>query len=94
MKALVLGGYGAVRNIIVHQLRSAGVTTCSAGRDANRADRTLGLPTGVTPEYLSAVEEVDVVVNAAGVEDTSFAATATPSSTSRRRPRTSTRTSS
>ncbi|CAM2858296.1 NAD dependent epimerase/dehydratase family [Prescottella defluvii] len=67
MKALVLGGYGAVGTPLVRYLRDSGVDTVAAGRDPARADRVLDLAD------LAAVEDaaggVDVVVNASGAED-------------------------
>ncbi len=41
MRALVLGGYGAVGAETVAELRSAGDTAFAAGRDPSRADRVI-----------------------------------------------------
>jgi saccharopine dehydrogenase-like NADP-dependent oxidoreductase len=65
MKVLVLGGYGAVGARIVSELRERGVTALSAGRDPARAEVVLG--------SFDSLPEVDVVVNAAGVEDVALA---------------------
>jgi NAD(P)-dependent dehydrogenase (short-subunit alcohol dehydrogenase family) len=67
MKALVLGGYGTVGAVIVNTLRAAGDIALVAGRDPARADRVVDLH---DPDTLrSATADVDVVVNASGIED-------------------------
>lgn len=63
---LVLGGYGAVGALIVEQLRAAGDEVFVAGRDRTRADRVI-VP-GDPASYRRALSTVDVVVNAAGLE--------------------------
>ncbi len=72
MRALVLGGYGAVGARIVTQLRSGGDVAIAAGRDPARADRVVNLADASTLQ--AALSDVDVVVNAAGVEDPAVAA--------------------
>ena len=72
MRALVLGGYGAVGARIVAQLRSGGDVAIAAGRDPARADRVVNLADAGT--LRAALSDVDVVVNAAGVEDPAVAA--------------------
>jgi hypothetical protein len=69
---LVLGGYGAVGARIVTQLRSGGDVAIAAGRDPARADRVVNLADASTLQ--AALSDVDVVVNAAGVEDPAVAA--------------------
>ena len=71
MRTLVLGGYGAVGGRIVALLRAAGDVAWSAGRDAARADRTVNL-TRPYDSLPTALSDVDVVVNAAGIEDPSL----------------------
>jgi saccharopine dehydrogenase-like NADP-dependent oxidoreductase len=73
MNVLVLGGYGAIGSLIVDQLRAAGDIAWAAGRDATRADRPLDLHRLDAESVRSAVADVDVVVNAAGVEDPALA---------------------
>lgn len=77
MRALVLGGYGAVGILVAEQLRERGHTTFAAGRDPARADRTLDLSSGPGPAYLDALADIDVVVNASGTEDIALALAAT-----------------
>ncbi|MFE7245380.1 hypothetical protein [Streptomyces sp. NPDC057580] len=69
MKALVLGGYGAVGAHIVSDLRAHGDTAYAAGRDPARADRVLDLDAGPDGGYRAALDGIDVVVNSAGAED-------------------------
>lgn len=69
MKTLVLGGYGAVGALIVAQLRVDGNTVFAAGRDSARADRVVDLAERDAGSLRAALSGVDVVVNAAGVED-------------------------
>jgi saccharopine dehydrogenase-like NADP-dependent oxidoreductase len=75
MRALVLGGYGAVGADTVAELRSAGDTAFAAGRDPSRADRVVDLTS--RSSYLSALGDIDVVINAAGLENPQLAALAT-----------------
>ena len=71
VRALVLGGYGAVGARIVAQLRAGGDVAFAAGRDPARADRVVNLADPGT--LRTAVADVDVVVNAAGAEDPAVA---------------------
>jgi hypothetical protein len=71
MNVLVLGGYGAVGAKIVTELRASGAVALSAGRDGARADRVIDLRD--PGSYQAQVAGVDVVVNAAGVEDPALA---------------------
>lgn len=75
MRALVLGGYGAVGAETVAELRSAGDTAFAAGRDPSRADRVVDLTS--RSSYQSALGDIDVVINAAGLEDPQLADLAT-----------------
>ncbi|MEU8137128.1 NAD-dependent epimerase/dehydratase family protein [Streptodolium elevatio] len=75
MKVLVLGGYGAVGRHVVAALREAGDTAYTAGRDTDRADRVVDLRHGDLPP--AALDGIDVVVNAAGVELPGLVAQAT-----------------
>ncbi|MGH3645716.1 MAG: NAD-dependent epimerase/dehydratase family protein, partial [Micromonosporaceae bacterium] len=75
MKALVLGGYGAVGAPVVRELRAYGDTAVAAGRDPSRADRVVDLTD--PGSFQAALDGVDVVVNAAGVEDPSLVSLAT-----------------
>jgi len=72
VRAVVLGGYGAVGARIVGHLRSGGDVAIAAGRDPARADRVVNLADAGTVR--AALSDVDVVVNAAGVEDPAVAA--------------------
>jgi len=72
VRALVLGGYGAVGARIVTRLRSGGDAAFAAGRDPAWADRVVNLAEPAT--LPAALSGVDVVVNAAGVEDPAVAA--------------------
>lgn len=65
-------GYGAVGARIVGHLRSGGDVAIAAGRDPARADRVVNLADAGTVR--AALSDVDVVVNAAGVEDPAVAA--------------------
>ncbi|MCG5211926.1 saccharopine dehydrogenase [Streptosporangium sp. KLBMP 9127] len=67
MKALVLGGYGAVGVHVVTELRARGDVALAAGRDPRRADLVVDLRRPHTLD--AALTGVDVVVNAAGTED-------------------------
>jgi hypothetical protein len=71
MRALVLGGYGAVGAPLVRHLREAGIESSVAGRDAARADVPLDLAD--TGALETAARAVDVVVNASGREDADVA---------------------
>ncbi|WP_017623084.1 hypothetical protein [Nocardiopsis chromatogenes] len=77
MKALVLGGYGAVGGPVVRFLREHGHTAVAAGRDAARADVRIDLRENGLRGYREALDGVDVVVNAAGAEDPVLIAAAT-----------------
>ncbi|MDA2813234.1 saccharopine dehydrogenase [Nocardiopsis sp. RSe5-2] len=77
MKALVLGGYGAVGAPVVRFLRSYGHTALAAGRDAARADVRIDLREDRLHGYREALAGVDVVVNASGAEDPALIAAAT-----------------
>lgn len=76
MRTLVLGGYGAVGARIVAQLRADGEVAFTAGRDPARADRVvnLDLREAGAGSLRSALSDVDVVVNGAGVENPALAA--------------------
>jgi saccharopine dehydrogenase-like NADP-dependent oxidoreductase len=73
MRVLVLGG--AVGAEVMTQLRAQGAVAIGAGRNPQRADRVVDL--GDRDGLAEALADVDVVVNAAGVEDASLAAVAT-----------------
>jgi hypothetical protein len=75
VRALVLGGYGAVGRLVVERLRAQGATAHAAGRDPRRADRVVDLRAPATLD--AALEGVDVVVNAAGMEDPGLVARVT-----------------
>ncbi|MDA2805679.1 NAD-dependent epimerase/dehydratase family protein [Nocardiopsis suaedae] len=77
MKALVLGGYGAVGALVVRFLREYGHTAIAAGRDPARADVRVDLRERGLRSYREAVARADVVVNAAGTEDPELIAAAT-----------------
>lgn len=77
MKALVLGGYGAVGALVVRFLREHGHTAVGAGRDAARADVRIDLRETGLRGYREALEGADVVVNTAGAEDPELVAAAT-----------------
>lgn len=66
VKALVLGGYGAVGGRIVTELRQHGDVAVAAGRDPRRADVVIQLDEPQT--IAAAMTDVDVVVNASGIE--------------------------
>ncbi|MFB9880168.1 NAD-dependent epimerase/dehydratase family protein [Planobispora siamensis] len=71
MRALVLGGYGAVGAGIVAELRRRGEEALAAGRNPRLADVVVDLR---EPRSLAAaLPGVDVVVNAAGAEDPTVA---------------------
>lgn len=69
MKVLVLGGYGAVGVPLVEDLRERGHEVLSAGRDPTRADVAINLRDAGLDGFRRAAAGVDVVVNAAGLED-------------------------
>jgi NAD(P)-dependent dehydrogenase (short-subunit alcohol dehydrogenase family) len=69
MRALVLGGYGAVGTGVVEELRAHGHVALAAGRDPARADLAMDLRESGLRTYEAALHGIDVVVNAAGVED-------------------------
>lgn len=72
MQALVLGGYGAVGQHVVKQLRARGALAHVAGRDPRRADHVLDL--AHPPALTALLSDVDVVVNCSGVEDPALVA--------------------
>lgn len=74
MRVLVLGGYGATGARITALLRAGGDVAYSAGRDPARADRVLDLRRLDAASIGAAVSDVDVVVNAAGIESPAAAA--------------------
>jgi hypothetical protein len=76
VRALVLGGYGAVGAEVVSELRAGGDDGLVAGRDPARADQVVDLRQPGAATYRTAVASVDVVVNAAGIEDPALAAIA------------------
>ncbi|MDK1474850.1 saccharopine dehydrogenase [Streptomyces sp. 549] len=78
MRVLVLGGYGAVGSRVVTLLREQGHKALAAGRDAAKADRVVDLraPDTAATSLRGALADVDVVVNASGVEDPGLVATA------------------
>ena len=69
MRALVLGGYGAVGALTTAALRERGHTAATAGRDPRRADRPCDLAEPGLRGYRDALDGMDVVVNASGAED-------------------------
>ncbi|MEV6280408.1 NAD-dependent epimerase/dehydratase family protein [Nocardia sp. NPDC051832] len=73
MRVLVLGGYGAVGRHLVARLRADGETVLVAGRDPERADLVMDLGADELLSYRTALEGVDVVVNASGSEDVRLA---------------------
>lgn len=76
MRALVLGGYGAVGARIVAQLRQGdrGDVAVAAGRDPTRADRVVELGQRDADSLNAALADVDVVINASGIEDPALVA--------------------
>lgn len=76
MRVLVLGGYGAVGGHLVAELRHRGDTVVTAGRDPARADTVIDLRDPTLSQYRAALSGTNVVVNAAGAEDTRLAALA------------------
>ncbi|WP_232662670.1 NAD-dependent epimerase/dehydratase family protein [Pseudonocardia sp. TRM90224] len=78
MNFLVLGGYGAVGAAVVGELRAAGHSVTTAGRDAARADRAVDLREPGLRSYREALAGIDVVVNAAGVESIDVVAATGP----------------
>lgn len=77
MRALVLGGYGSSGAPAVEMLRAAGDTALAAGRDPARADRVVDLSEPGHGSLVAALDGVDVVINAAGVEDPAVVAAVT-----------------
>jgi hypothetical protein len=73
VRVLILGGYGAVGARVARELRADGDTALVAGRDHTRADRVVDLRSADTRPLVAAVSEVDVVVNAAGIESPALA---------------------
>jgi hypothetical protein len=75
LRALVLGGYGATGARIVTQLREAGDVALAAGRDPERADRVVDLRD--LTRYRRQMSDVDVVINASGIENPAMVRIAT-----------------
>jgi saccharopine dehydrogenase-like NADP-dependent oxidoreductase len=69
VRALVLGGYGATGAPAVTLLRAGGDHAVVAGRDPARADQVIDLRSPDRAAFTAALAGVDVVVNAAGIED-------------------------
>jgi saccharopine dehydrogenase-like NADP-dependent oxidoreductase len=76
MRALVLGGYGVSGAPAVEMLRAGGDSAVAAGRDPARADRVIDLRAPDRAAFVDALDDVDVVVNAAGGEDPGLVAAA------------------
>jgi len=74
MRALVLGGYGAVGAHAVTALRASGQIAVVAGRDPARAERVVDLEDDSS--YARALVDIDVVINASGIEAPRLASTA------------------
>jgi hypothetical protein len=74
MRVMVLGGYGAVGARIVGQLQASGAVVVTTGRDPTRVDRVVDLREPGLGALRTALSDVDVVINAAGVEDPALAA--------------------
>ncbi|WP_028477961.1 hypothetical protein [Nocardia sp. CNY236] len=66
---LVLGGYGAVGAHLMVELHAMGANAIAAGRDSARTDRMVDVTEPGLESYIAALADVDVVVNASGVED-------------------------
>ncbi|CAM3373556.1 hypothetical protein KIPE111705_05370 [Kibdelosporangium persicum] len=73
MKALILGGYGAVGRHLVTELHEYGDVAVQAGRDATRAQAVVDLREPDLRSYRLALSDVDVVINASGLEDPKIA---------------------
>ncbi|MFC8043215.1 hypothetical protein [Nocardia sp. NPDC057353] len=69
MTVLVLGGYGAVGQHLIGELRGAGTTALAAGRDPDRADVRVDLAEAELGSLRRAAAAAEVVVNASGSED-------------------------
>jgi saccharopine dehydrogenase-like NADP-dependent oxidoreductase len=76
VRALVLGGYGTSGAPVVEMLRTGGDSAVAADRDPARADRVVDLRAPDRSPFVAALDGIDVVVNAAGVEDPGLVATA------------------
>ncbi|WP_344973428.1 saccharopine dehydrogenase family protein [Salinactinospora qingdaonensis] len=77
MRVLILGGYGAVGARVAAEMRAHGHLARTAGRDPARADVPVDLSRPEARDYQSALAGIDVVVNAAGVEDPDLVTAAT-----------------
>ena len=77
MRALVLGGSGAVGQVIVAELERAGHTTTVAGRRSAAARIDLSTPAGIG-QLMAHASTHDVVINASGVENPALAAASFP----------------
>jgi saccharopine dehydrogenase-like NADP-dependent oxidoreductase len=71
---LVLGGYGAVGAQVMAELKADGHVVLAAGRDRARADRVVELRD--LGSYARALAQVDLVINASGLEDPALVALA------------------
>lgn len=77
MRALVLGGSGAVGRVIVGELADRGWSVTSASRRSSAAAIDLGSPAGIR-ELARHAGSHDVVINASGVEDPGIVRAAAP----------------
>ena len=77
MRALVLGGTGAVGRVIVDELTRAGHRATAAGRRSSSARIDLSAPAGL-PQLTAVAAGYDVVINASGVELPELAAACAP----------------
>lgn len=69
MRVLILGGYGAVGQHLVTELRRTGDTAVVAGRDRVRADVRIDLSEPGLRSYREALDGIDVVANTTGAEN-------------------------
>jgi hypothetical protein len=77
MKAMILGGYGAVGAGVADDLRARGCAVVTTGRDPARADLVIDLREPGLRRFRESLDGVDVVVNAAGIEDPGIVSAAT-----------------
>lgn len=77
MRALVLGGSGAVGRVVVDDLARAGHTATAAGRRSAAARIDLSTPAGIG-QVTAHASTHDVVINASGVENSALAAASFP----------------
>lgn len=73
MRVAVLGANGAVGGRIVTKLSGRGHDVVRVGRKAAVNDRVVDLGSPDTSEYAAAVADVDVVINASGLENPALA---------------------